>query len=50
MSWQPEIEELRRREALAKKMGGPEKVARHHANNRLMAGRRKSPAIMPTTA
>ena len=35
MSWQPEIEELRRREALAKRMGGPEKVARHHANNRL---------------
>ena len=29
MSWQPEIEELKKREALAKRMGGPEKVARH---------------------
>jgi len=29
MSWQPEIEELKRREELAKRMGGPEKVARH---------------------
>lgn len=30
MSWKPEIEELRRREALAKQMGGPEKVGRQH--------------------
>lgn len=30
MTWEPEIEELRRREAFAKEMGGPEKVARQH--------------------
>ncbi len=30
MSWQPEIEEMRRREALAREMGGTEKLARHH--------------------
>jgi acetyl-CoA carboxylase carboxyltransferase component len=29
MSWQPEIDELRKREELAKQMGGLEKVARH---------------------
>ena len=30
MSWQPEIEEMHRREALAREMGGTEKLARHH--------------------
>ena len=35
MSWQPEIDELKRRQALAKRMGGPEKVARHHNNGKL---------------
>ena len=30
MSWKPEIEELRRREELAHRMGGPEKVERQH--------------------
>lgn len=29
MSWEKEIEELRKRQELAKKMGGPEKLARH---------------------
>lgn len=29
MSWEKELEELRRRQELAKKMGGPEKLARH---------------------
>ena len=29
MSWEKEIEELRRREELGKRMGGPEKIARH---------------------
>ena len=33
--WEPEIAELRRREALAREMGGPEKVRRQHANDRL---------------
>ncbi len=35
MSWEKEIEELRRREALAKKMGGPEKVKRQHDGGKL---------------
>lgn len=35
MSWEKEIEELRLRQKLAKKMGGPEKVARHIANGKM---------------
>ncbi len=35
MSWQKEVDELRRREALAKNMGGPEKVERHHNQGKL---------------
>jgi len=35
MSWQPEIDELRRREALARRMGGTEKVDRHHNQGKL---------------
>ncbi|HEY7348092.1 MAG TPA: carboxyl transferase domain-containing protein [Ktedonobacterales bacterium] len=35
MTWQPEIDELHQREHLARRMGGEEKVARHHAQGRL---------------
>jgi acetyl-CoA carboxylase carboxyltransferase component len=35
MTWEPELEELRRREALAREMGGEERVARQHASGRL---------------
>ncbi|HMA87225.1 MAG TPA: carboxyl transferase domain-containing protein, partial [Burkholderiales bacterium] len=35
MSWQNEIDELRRREALAREMGGPDKVARQHDGGKL---------------
>jgi acetyl-CoA carboxylase carboxyltransferase component len=35
MSWEKEIEELRRREALAKRMGGPDKVKRQHDGGKL---------------
>ena len=35
MTWQPELEELRRREALAREMGGADRVARQHAAGRL---------------
>ena len=35
VTWEPEVEELRRREALAREMGGPEKVERQHAAGRL---------------
>src|SRR5579859_6439607 len=35
MTWQPELDELRRREELARGMGGAEKIAKHHAQGRL---------------
>ncbi|MEA2481072.1 MAG: hypothetical protein QOJ07_2994, partial [Thermoleophilaceae bacterium] len=35
MTWEPELEELRRREAMARRMGGEERVARQHASGRL---------------
>ncbi len=35
MSWEPELEELRRREELARKMGGEERVARQRESGRL---------------
>ncbi len=34
MTWEPELEELRRREELARRMGGEERVARQHASGR----------------
>jgi acetyl-CoA carboxylase carboxyltransferase component len=35
VTWEPELEELARRTALAEQMGGEEKVERHHANGKL---------------
>src|SRR5438552_14574838 len=35
LTWEPELEELARREALARRMGGEERVARQHASGRL---------------
>ncbi|MGE0622235.1 MAG: acyl-CoA carboxylase subunit beta [Pseudomonadales bacterium] len=35
MSWEEEVDELRRREQLAHAMGGPDKVARQHEFNKL---------------
>ncbi len=35
MSWEADIEELRRRDALARQMGGPDKVKRQHDAGRL---------------
>ncbi|MEZ5982654.1 MAG: hypothetical protein R3C54_10155 [Parvularculaceae bacterium] len=40
MSWEKEVEEIRRREALAEKMGGEEKLARQHARGKLDARER----------
>ncbi len=40
MSWKPELEELERRKALAREMGGPEKVARQHNAGRRTARER----------
>jgi acetyl-CoA carboxylase carboxyltransferase component len=35
VTWQPEVDEIKRREALARQMGGKENVERHHAAGRL---------------
>src|SRR5579884_168852 len=35
MTWMPEVEELQRRRQLARRMGGPEGVARQHAQGKL---------------
>jgi acetyl-CoA carboxylase carboxyltransferase component len=35
MSWEPELSELRRREELARRMGGSERVQRQHSSGRL---------------
>ncbi len=35
MVWQPEVEEIARRRAIAQELGGAESVARHHAEGRL---------------
>ncbi|MGP8264918.1 MAG: acyl-CoA carboxylase subunit beta [Beijerinckiaceae bacterium] len=35
MSWQPELDELGKREAFAREMGGPEKIAKHRAHGKL---------------
>ena len=35
MTWEPELDELHRREQLAREMGGAEKIAKHHAQGRL---------------
>jgi propionyl-CoA carboxylase beta chain len=47
MSWEPEIEELRRREALAEEMGGEERVARQHAFGKLTVRERIDALIDP---
>jgi acetyl-CoA carboxylase carboxyltransferase component len=35
VTWQPELDELRRRQQLAEQMGGPEKIARQHDAGRM---------------
>jgi acetyl-CoA carboxylase carboxyltransferase component len=35
MTWQPELDELRRRQELAERMGGPDKIRRQHEAGRL---------------
>jgi propionyl-CoA carboxylase beta chain len=47
MSWDKDIEELRRREALAEKMGGPERVARQKASGKLNARERVEALLDP---
>src|SRR5690242_7998449 len=47
MTWQPELDELRRREALAQEMGGAEKVAKHHEQGRLTVRERIEALLDP---
>jgi len=47
MSWEADIEELRRREALARQMGGPEKVKRQHDAGRLTVRERIEALLDP---
>ena len=49
MNWEKEIEELRRREALAKKMGGAEKVKRQHDGGKLTVRERIERLFDPGT-
>lgn len=45
--WQPAIDEIRAREARGREMGGPEKVARQHANGKLDVRRRIAALLDP---
>ena len=47
MSWRNEIEEIRRREELAKKMGGEERIQRQHDNGRLTVRERIDALVDP---
>jgi len=47
MTWQPELEELRAREALAEQMGGADKVARQHGRGKLDARARLAALVDP---
>jgi acetyl-CoA carboxylase carboxyltransferase component len=47
LSWKPEIDELRRREALARQMGGEANVARHHASGKLTVRERIAALVDP---
>jgi acetyl-CoA carboxylase carboxyltransferase component len=47
MSWKPEVEEIERRRALAREMGGEERVARQHARGKLTARERVERLLDP---
>src|SRR4051812_36286504 len=49
LSWEPELEELRRREELAKRMGGEERVDRQHASGRFTVRERIDRLFDPDT-
>ncbi|MCZ6629237.1 MAG: methylmalonyl-CoA carboxyltransferase [SAR324 cluster bacterium] len=49
MGWEPEIEELRKREALGRTMGGPEKIKRQHDGGKLTVRERVDRLIDPGT-
>jgi len=47
--WQPELEELKRREAFAEQLGGPERVRRQHDGGRLTIRERIEKLVDPGT-
>ncbi|MBI3208741.1 MAG: methylmalonyl-CoA carboxyltransferase [Candidatus Solibacter usitatus] len=47
MSWEPEVNEIRRREELARQMGGEERIARHRANGRMTVRERIDALLDP---
>ena len=47
MSWKPEVEEIERRRALAREMGGEERVARQHERGKLTARERVERLLDP---
>jgi acetyl-CoA carboxylase carboxyltransferase component len=49
MTWQPELDELRRRRELAHRMGGEERVARQHASGRMTVRERVARLLDPGT-
>jgi acetyl-CoA carboxylase carboxyltransferase component len=49
MSWEPELSELRRREELARRMGGEERVQRQHSSGRLTVRERVDRLFDPGT-
>ena len=49
MSWQPEIDELRKREELGRRMGGAEKVKRHRDLGKLTVRERVAKLLDPGT-
>ncbi len=49
MSWEPELEELRRREAMAEQLGGPDKVERQHYFGKQTVRERIAAIVDPDT-
>jgi len=49
VTWEPELDELARRSELARRMGGEEKVERHHAQGRLTV-RERIDALLDTNS
>ncbi len=47
MTWEPEIEELHRRETLARQMGGPDKIKRQHDGGKLTVRERVAGLLDP---
>ena len=47
MNWQPELDELERREAFAREMGGADKVKRQHDGGRLTVRERIALLVDP---